>query len=135
GKKAYVTDAFAFTGNGVAVHSGSFTGLTTAEFQRRITTWLEEHGLGCCKVNYKLRDWLFSRQRYWGEPFPILHEVDDQGKRTGIIEPLSPDELPLRLPDLEDFRPSGRPEPPLGKATEWVNVVRNGKRYQRETNT
>jgi leucyl-tRNA synthetase len=86
-------------------------------------------------VNYKLRDWLFSRQRYWGEPFPVLHEVDEQGKETGAIEPLTPDELPLRLPDLDDFKPSGRPEPPLGKAADWVNVTRGGKRYRRETNT
>jgi leucyl-tRNA synthetase len=86
-------------------------------------------------VNYKLRDWLFSRQRYWGEPFPILHEVDDNGKPTGAIEPLSPDELPLRLPDLADFKPTGKPEPPLSKATDWVNVTRNGRRYVRETNT
>ena len=87
------------------------------------------------KVNYKLRDWLFSRQRYWGEPFPILHEIDADGKPTGVIEPLSPEELPLRLPDLEDFKPSGKPEPPLGKATDWLYVTRNGKRYRRETNT
>ena len=73
--------------------------------------------------------------RYWGEPFPILHELDASGKPTGVIEPLTPEELPLRLPDLEDFKPSGKPEPPLGKATDWVNVTRNGKRYRRETNT
>jgi leucyl-tRNA synthetase len=86
-------------------------------------------------VNYKLRDWLFSRQRYWGEPFPLLHEIDAAGKPTGVVEPLSPEELPLRLPDLEDYKPSGRPEPPLGKATDWLYVTRNGKRYRRETNT
>ena len=78
---------------------------------------------------------MFSRQRYWGEPFPILHEVDDQGHPTGAIEPLSVDELPLCLPELEDYKPSGKPEPPLGKATDWVNVTRHGKRYKRETNT
>ena len=101
----------------------------------KITAWLEEKGLGTQRVNYKLRDWLFSRQRYWGEPFPILHELDDQGKPTGVIEPLSPDELPLRLPELEDYKPTGKPEPPLGKATDWLNVTRDGKRYRRETNT
>jgi leucyl-tRNA synthetase len=125
----------AYTEEGVAIHSGPFDGLSTAEFKKRITAWLEERGLGVGRVNYKLRDWLFSRQRYWGEPFPILHEVDEHGSPTGAIEPLAPEELPLRLPDLEDFRPSGRPEPPLGKATAWVNVTRNGKRYRRETNT
>src|SRR6185295_6183335 len=101
-------------------------GQKTAEFKQKITAWLGEKGLGTRKVNYKLRDWLFSRQRYWGEPFPILHEVDAAGNETGRIEPLSVDELPLKLPDLADFKPSGKPEPPLGKATEWVNATRNG---------
>jgi leucyl-tRNA synthetase len=125
----------AYTKEGVAINSGPFDGLSTPDFKKKITAWLEERGLGSFRINYKLRDWLFSRQRYWGEPFPILHEVDEQGRPTGVIEPLSPDELPLRLPDLDDFRPSGKPEPPLGKAADWVNVTRNGKRYQRETNT
>ncbi len=125
----------AYIEEGVACNSGSFDGLATEDFKQRIMTWLEDHGLGARRVNYKLRDWLFSRQRYWGEPFPILHELDDQGQPTGAIEALSPDELPLCLPDLEDFKPSGRPESPLGKAADWVNVTRNGKRYRRETNT
>jgi leucyl-tRNA synthetase len=126
---------FPFTGEGTAVNSGQFTGLPTTEFKKKITAWLEERGLGEPKVNYKLRDWLFSRQRYWGEPFPVLHEVDATGKPTGAVEPLSVEELPLRLPDLEDFRPSGRPEPPLEKAGTWLWVTRHGKRYKRETNT
>jgi leucyl-tRNA synthetase len=125
----------AYVYEGTAVHSGPFTGLPTAEFKKRITAWLEDRGLGVAKVNYKLRDWLFSRQRYWGEPFPILHEIDANGNPTGVIEPLSPDELPLKLPDLEDFKPSGKPEPPLGKAADWLYVTRDGKRYKRETNT
>jgi leucyl-tRNA synthetase len=125
----------AYIDEGVALNSGSFDGLTTAEFKQKISAWLEERGLGQKKVNYKLRDWLFSRQRYWGEPFPILHEVDEDGHPTGVVEALSPDELPLCLPELEDYKPSGRPEPPLGKATDWVNVTKNGKRYMRETNT
>jgi leucyl-tRNA synthetase len=120
---------------GIAVNSGPFDRLPTQEFKQKITASLEQRGLGQKKVNFKLRDWLFSRQRYWGEPFPLLHELDANGNPTGVIEPLSPDELPLRLPELEDYKPSGRPEPPLGKATEWVNVTRNGKRYRRETNT
>jgi leucyl-tRNA synthetase len=86
-------------------------------------------------VNYKLRDWLFSRQRYWGEPFPILHEVDEKGNPTGVIRPLTEQDLPLRLPELEDFKPTGSPEGPLSKATDWVHVSRDGKRYRRETNT
>ncbi len=130
GKKHYP-----FAGEGIAINSGEFNGLSTAEFKKKITTWLEERGLGTKKINYKLRDWLFSRQRYWGEPFPILHELDDKGQPTGAIEALSPDELPLCLPEMEDYKPSGKPEPPLGKATDWVNVTRNGKRYRRETNT
>ena len=126
---------YPFVGEGRAINSGSFTGLPTAEFKRRITEWLEERKQGCRRVNYKLRDWLFSRQRYWGEPFPILHEIDDKGNPTGVIEPLSADELPLRLPDLEDYKPSGKAEPPLSKARDWLYVTRNGKRYKRETNT
>jgi leucyl-tRNA synthetase len=125
----------AFTGDGVAINSGSFNGLSTAEFKDRITRDLEERGLGQRKINYKLRDWLFSRQRYWGEPFPILHELDAAGQPTGRVRALSEDELPLLLPDLEDFKPSGEPEPPLGKAKHWVQVSRDGKRYLRETNT
>jgi leucyl-tRNA synthetase len=125
----------AYVEDGVAVNSGPYDGTPTAEFKKKITAWLEERGLGQKRVNYKLRDWLFSRQRYWGEPFPLLHEVDAAGNPTGAVEPLSPDELPLRLPEMEDYRPSGRPEPPLGKATDWVNVTRHGKRYRRETNT
>jgi leucyl-tRNA synthetase len=126
---------YPFAGEGTAINSGPYDGLPTAEFKQKITAWLEERGLGQKKVNYKLRDWLFSRQRYWGEPFPILHDVDDKGNVTGGIEPLAQDELPLCLPEMEDYKPSGKPEPPLGKATEWVNVSRNGKLYRRETNT
>jgi leucyl-tRNA synthetase len=125
----------AYTEDGVACNSGLLDGLETAAAKARIVAWLEERGLGTRRVNYKLRDWLFSRQRYWGEPFPILHEIDDQGKPTGRIEPLSPEELPLRLPELADFKPTGKPEPPLSKATAWVHVTRNGRKYKRETNT
>lgn len=125
----------AYCEEGYAINSGPFDNLPTAAFKEKITAWLEEKGLGHKRVNYKLRDWLFSRQRYWGEPFPILHELDDKGQPTGHIEPLSPEELPLVLPELEDYKPSGKPEPPLGKATDWVHVTRNGKRYRRELNT
>jgi leucyl-tRNA synthetase len=125
----------AYVEDGVACNSGPFDGLKTPEFKQKIIAWLEEKALGTRKINYKLRDWLFSRQRYWGEPFPILHELDDKGQPTGQIEPLSLEELPLRLPELADYKPSGKPEPPLGKATDWVYVTRGGKRYKRETNT
>jgi leucyl-tRNA synthetase len=124
-----------YVGEGPAINSDFLNGLAVADAKRKIIDWLEKKGQGTRKINYKLRDWLFSRQRYWGEPFPILHEVDIDGNPTGVIEPLREDELPLTLPELEDFKPSGRPEPPLGKATDWVNVTRNGKRYKRETNT
>jgi leucyl-tRNA synthetase len=124
-----------FTGEGTAVNSGSFDGLPTAEFKKKITAWLQERGQGQGKVNYKLRDWLFSRQRYWGEPFPLLHELDESGRPTGSLRPLDVSELPLTLPDLADYKPTGQPEPPLEKATDWLYVTRDGKRYRRETNT
>src|SRR4029077_20370778 len=80
----------------------------------KIVAWLEQQGLGRGTVNYKLRDWLFSRQRYWGEPFPIVWE-------NGAHRPLDESELPLVQPSMEDFKPTGTPEPPLSKAREWVN--------------
>ena len=119
----------AFTGEGWAINSGLLDDLDTAAAKAKIIGWLEERGLGSRRVNYKLRDWLFSRQRYWGEPFPILHGPD--GERV----PLPPHELPLIPPDLADFKPTGTPEGPLSKATDWVNVVREGVAYKRETNT
>jgi leucyl-tRNA synthetase len=125
----------AFTDEGLAMNSGPFDGLPTAQFKSKITAWLQEQGRGTAKINYKLRDWLFSRQRYWGEPFPILHELDAAGKPTGLVRPLTEKDLPLCLPEMEDFKPSGQPEPPLGKATAWVNVTIDGKKYRRETNT
>lgn len=124
-----------FVGDGVAINSGEFDGLTTLEFKAKIIAWLEEHERGQRRVNYKLRDWLFSRQRYWGEPFPILHELDEHGNRTGLMRAAQDDELPIRLPDLEDFKPTGSPEGPLMKAADWLNVTIDGKSYRRETNT
>ncbi len=128
--------AEAFTGEGSAMNSGDFDGLATPEFRQRITAWLEERGLGARKIHYKLRDWLFSRQRYWGEPFPILHEVNDQGQSTGLVRAVPLEQLPLTLPELEDYQPTGKPEPPLEKAISWLWVIRDdGKLYKRETNT
>ncbi|AMV25413.1 Leucine--tRNA ligase [Gemmata sp. SH-PL17] len=114
---------------GVAINSGILDGLPTLEAKSKIIGWLEERGIGTRRVNYKLRDWLFSRQRYWGEPFPVLHGED------GSLVALSASGLPLVPPDLEDFKPTGTPEGPLSKATDWVNVVVGGKNYKRETNT
>jgi leucyl-tRNA synthetase len=121
--------------DGPAINSGFLNGLGVEEAKCKMIDWLERQGLGVRKVNYKLRDWLFSRQRYWGEPFPILHEVDARGTPTGVVKPLDPTELPLTLPELEDYKPSGRPEPPLEKAGDWVWVRKDGKHYKRETNT
>ncbi len=124
-----------YTDEGLVCNSGEFDGIESEAFKQKIIALLEANKQGTKKVNYKLRDWLFSRQRYWGEPFPLLHEVDAQGKPLGRIEPVEISDLPLELPQLEDFKPSGKPEPPLGKATQWLKVNRNGKHFIRETNT
>ncbi len=127
----------AFIADGTAVNSGRFSGLATAEFKRQIAEYLENTGLGRSAVNYKLRDWLFSRQHFWGEPFPILHELDARGNPTGMVRALSPDELPLDLPEAMTFDAKhDSPEPPLDKAPrDWLYLTRDGKRYKRETNT
>jgi leucyl-tRNA synthetase len=114
-----------FTGNGTAINSGFLDGLSTPEAKAKISEWLEEKGLGKKTINYKLRDWLFSRQRYWGEPFPIVW-------RDGNHEAIPESELPLLAPELEDYQPTGTPEPLLSKATDWVHL---GDGVTRETNT
>ena len=114
-----------FTGDGVAINSSFLNGLPTSEAKSRVIDWLEEHGLGKRSINYKLRDWLFSRQRYWGEPFPILW-------RNGHHEPLAEDELPVISPPLDDYRPTGTIEPPLSKAKDWVRLSDGA---ERELNT
>ncbi len=125
-----------FAGYGVAINSGTYNGRETADCKSEITRDLNSQGLGRQAVNFKLRDWLFSRQRFWGEPFPILHELDANGKPNGLKRAVKPEELPVDLPELEDFKPHGRPEPPLDKAPDdWLYVTIDGKRYKRETNT
>jgi leucyl-tRNA synthetase len=124
-----------YVDDGIAMNSDNLNGLPTEQAKAKIIGELEARGIGTKRVNYKLRDWLFSRQRYWGEPFPILHELDDRGNPTGVVRPLTGADLPLRLPELEDFKPTGSPEGPLAKATDWVNVSLEGRRYRRETNT
>jgi leucyl-tRNA synthetase len=114
-----------FTGEGTAVNSGLLDGLPTAQAKQKIAAWLAEHGLGRAAVQYKLRDWLFSRQRYWGEPFPVVWE---NGRHRALDE----SELPVRLPELEDFKPTGTAEPPLSKAKDWV---RYSDTATRELNT
>jgi len=127
----------AFTELGVAVNSGRYDGLPTSEFKTTMTAALQAQGLGREAVNFRLRDWLFSRQRYWGEPFPIWHELDEQGQPTGRIRPVAENELPVTLPDMEDFKPKGTPDPPLNWAPEsWLyKTAEDGTRLKRETNS
>jgi leucyl-tRNA synthetase len=139
----------AFVEEGTAVNSPStdakssiagpacdLNGLSTQEAKTKITSWLAEFGLGRKALNYKLRDWLFSRQRYWGEPFPVLH---GENGHTVLVPD---DQLPVELPEMADFHPTASaedatslPEPPLGRAREWTQVRRDGKSYRRDLNT
>ncbi|HKC49193.1 MAG TPA: leucine--tRNA ligase, partial [Myxococcota bacterium] len=121
----------AFEGEGVAVNSGFLDGLPSPEAKEKMATWLEEHGVGKRAVSYKLHDWLFSRQRYWGEPFPVIHTADGKAKL------LSESQLPVRLPELDDFKPRGGFESPLSRASGWVDVVdpETGRSAKRDTNT
>jgi leucyl-tRNA synthetase len=129
----------AFTEDGAGMQSEnpgvSLNGLPTPKAKAKITEWLVKQGIGRAAIKYKLRDWLFSRQRYWGEPIPILHEVDAEGNPTGVTKAVGVDELPVLLPEMEDFKPTGKPGGPLEKATHWINVEKDGRRYMRETNT
>ncbi len=137
--RGFVADGLAI--NSPPVHEQRFAeqcelnGLPTPEAKRLMTQWLEERGLGEGTVQYKLRDWLFSRQRYWGEPFPIAYGAD------GRIVALNESELPLVLPDMEDFRPTAsddphaEPQTPLSRATDWLTVRRDGEVFRREANT
>ncbi len=129
------SDEKCFSGEGIAIASGSYDGMPTAEVKKQIISMLNSSGMGRAASNTKLRDWLFSRQRFWGEPFPILHELGADGKPNGLRSMVDVKDLPVDLPHLEDFKPHGRPEPPLMKATEWLNVEIDGKKYVRETNT
>jgi leucyl-tRNA synthetase len=123
-------DEKVYTGEGTIINSDFLNGLSVADGKQKVTEWLETNGIGKKTVNYKLRDWLFSRQRYWGEPFPIIH-VDDESRA------LPEEDLPVKLPELEDFQPSETGEPPLSKAAEWINTTdpETGEPAQRETNT
>ncbi|HWB00622.1 MAG TPA: class I tRNA ligase family protein, partial [Pirellulales bacterium] len=125
-----------YPGPGTAINSGPYDGTPTAEFKELITHDLHKQGFGREAVNYKLRDWLFSRQHFWGEPFPILHELDDAGQPTGLLRAVDPSDLPVDLPAMLEFKPHGRPEPPLDEAPhDWLYPVIDGKKYKRETNT
>lgn len=126
-----------FTGHGTAINSNKYDGTPTGEFKSLITAALAAAGLGCESVNYKLRDWLFSRQHFWGEPFPLWHELDEQGEPTGLLRTDSPESLPVTLPEDFHFKPHGRPDPPLEEAPEtWLyKTGSDGVRLKRETNS
>jgi leucyl-tRNA synthetase len=126
-----------FAGEGTAINSAGYNGLSTDEFKQRITADLAARRLGRQAVNYRLRDWLFSRQHFWGEPFPIWHELDANGEPTGLMRADAAQELPVRLPDDFEFKPHGRPEPPLEEAPEsWLyKTSDDGVRLKRETNS
>lgn len=121
----------AYTGDGAHVNSDLLNGLNNEEAIAKMISFLEEKGSGHGKVTYRLRDWLFSRQRYWGEPIPILHLED------GTMKPVPEDQLPLLLPDVDAIKPSGTGESPLANVTEWVNTIdpETGMKARRETNT
>jgi leucyl-tRNA synthetase len=133
-------DGEAFTGDGPAVNSGFLDGLDVAEAKKKIITWLEQNGHGEGKLQYKLRDWLFARQRYWGEPFPIVFDSD------GLPHAIPEDMLPVELPEVDDYSPrtfdpddaDSEPSPPLLRATEWIDVeldLGDGKKtYRRDAN-
>ncbi len=127
----------AFIADGTVINSGEYDGLQTPEFKKKIVADLASAGIGRKAVNYKLRDWLFSRQHFWGEPFPLLHELDADGKPTGRLRALTPKDLPLDLPPKMKFDAAhDSPQPPLESAPEdWLYVTLDGKRYKRETNT
>ena len=122
-------DNEAWSGEGKMMNSGDYSGQTAENCIKNITKWLEGNKLGKKQHQYKLRDWLFSRQRYWGEPFPILH--DSEGK----IVTDDPNDLPITLPFLEEFKPTDDGRPPLARSEEWTTVTKDGKTFTRETNT
>lgn len=119
-----------YLGDGPHINSDFLNGMENEEAIETMNVYLEKNNLGVRKVNYKLRDWLFARQRYWGEPFPVIHWED------GTIEIVEEDDLPIELPPLDDFKPMGTGESPLAKANDWLEVVReDGVKGRRDTNT
>ena len=129
--KIEMQEPFADVNNGIAINSGILDGLTSKEAIKKAISYIEEHKLGTKKVNYKLRDWVFSRQRYWGEPIPMVYCED-----CGWV-PIPEEELPLKLPDIEDYEPGENGESPLAKQTEWIKTKcpHCGKPARRETDT
>ena len=119
----------AYTGDGIHINSDFLNGLNKEEALSKMNSWLEENGVGKRQTNYKIRNWIFARQRYWGEPIPIIHYED------GTDGVLDDEDLPLVLPELEDYSPSKDGSSPLAKKEEWVNVTYHGKKGKRETST
>ena len=121
----------AYTEDGTAVNSDFINGLGTEEAKKKTIEWLEKNNLGKAAVQYKLRDWLFSRQRYWGEPIPVIHLED------GTVKPVDENDLPVTLPEVELYKPTGTGESPLAGMPDWVNTIdkETGKPAKRETNT
>jgi leucyl-tRNA synthetase len=126
-----LSDGVCFTGEGTSINSAPIDGLPTAEAFARTTELLEERSAGRATTSYRLRDWLFSRQRYWGEPFPLLHLQD------GSVKRVPDEELPVLLPEMSDFTPAADGSPPLARATDWVETVdrESGQAARRDTDT
>ena len=118
----------AYLNDGPAINSEFLNGLTMDDAKHKMINWLEENKKGKPTIQYKLRDWLFSRQRYWGEPFPVFHI-------NGDVEAIPEKDLPVELPEVEKYKPSKSGDPPLSNAGDWVNVEIDGKSGKRETNT
>jgi len=121
----------AYVENGIAVNSDFINGLGTEEAKKKTIEWLEKNNLGKAAIQYKLRDWIFSRQKYWGEPIPVIHLED------GTVKPVDENDLPVTLPEVESYKPTGTGESPLAGMPEWVNTIdkETGKPAKRETNT
>merc|ERR1712176_1283344 len=129
-KKEAMTKA-GVTMNSSNTHGLSLDGLGTKKAKEECIAWLEKQGCGKKQVNYKLRDWLFARQRYWGEPFPIVYDPSN----PDVAIPISESDLPLTLPDVESYEPTGTGEPPLAGVKEWMEIEMDGRAMKRETNT
>ncbi len=121
-------DGEAYSDDGPAINSDFLNGLKIVDAKEKIIDWLEKNKRGCSAIQYKLRDWLFSRQRYWGEPFPVIHF-------DGDVEAVAETDLPVELPEVEDYKPSKSGDPPLSNAGDWLTVNIDGKSGIRETNT
>lgn len=131
GERLSAGEKSCFTQDGYLVDSGEFSGMSSKEAREKMISWLEKNSLGKAKVNYKIKDWVFSRQRYWGEPIPLIH-----CDKCGVV-PVPESELPLELPKVESYEPSGTGESPLAKISDWVNIScpNCGGPAKRETNT